>query len=132
MLDLRHEMGDFIVQEGIAAEAQIDDGAVETAGKDVGIGHAGTGGAAALQDTGAVHDDGSIVTGAVQHGLIQRVAFRDAQFQRFHFVIQGKVQQVFPHLGCHAAHQFALMIGADVHLREAGSHKEPFSVNLGI
>ena len=94
--------------------------------------HAGPGGAAALQDAGAVHDDGSIGLGAVQHGLLQRIAFRNAQFQGFYLVVQREVQHIFALHRVHVGHQFALVfltLGAPV---KTGAHKLPFSFHPGI
>lgn len=51
------DVGNLQVEQGVAAEAQVDALTIEPALQDIGVRHAGTGSAAALQDAGAIEYD---------------------------------------------------------------------------
>ena len=127
-----HEPGNLQVQEGVSAESEVNDGAVYAAGEDIGMGHARTRGAAALQDRGAVHHDGAVGDRALNCGLLQGVSFRNTQLQGFHFVVKGQVQHVFTRCGLHVAHQFFLVVCLDGAPFEARAHEPPLPVYPGI
>ena len=133
VLDAGHKFCNLQIQEGVAAEAQIDDGAVKAAGQDIGVGHTRTGGTATLQDAGTVHNDGTVGVGAVQDGLLNGVAFRNAQFQGLDFVVQGQVEHILALHRLHVGHQLALALRfAGLPPLETGTYRFPLPVQIGV
>ena len=55
--DGSNNVGDFEIELAVAAEAEVDHFAVETACEDVGVSHTRTVGTSSLQETCAIHYD---------------------------------------------------------------------------
>ena len=128
-----NELCHFQIQLGIATETQVNHFPVHGAGEDGRMRHAGTGGAAALQDAGAVHHDGPVGLGGIGKRRQHRIALGYADFQEIQAVVQRKIEHVFTHQGIHVRHQFALMVflvGAVP--VEAAAYKTPLAVKEGI
>ena len=109
-----HQAGDFRIQQGVPAEAQVDDFAVQGAGNHAGMGHARTARAAPLQDAGAVHHDRALRAWRRSERLLQGGPFIDPDFEGIDPVIQRQVQHVLPPLRGHVLDQ---AVGARLLLR---------------
>jgi hypothetical protein len=97
-----HEGGDVVIEEGVAAESEVYYFALEGAGEDVGVGHARAGGAAALEDAGAVGDNGTGAAGEVDGGREEGGGGVEADVEGAEAVVEGEVDHPFAGGGLHA------------------------------
>ena len=121
-----HPAGDFRIEEGIAAEAEIDDLPIQAAGQDVRVSHPGTAGAAALKDAGPVHDDRTRPFRALQGRLLDDSPLRNTDFQVRNPVIQRQIDHELPHLRRHVLDD--KRIGRRLLARPAAAGELPLSL----
>ena len=95
------DIGNLKVELTVAAEAEVDDLAVEATLEDVGVGHAGPVGATALQDACAIHNDGFADFGQIDFGEFEGRAGRCADINAVDAVVERQVEEVFAHDGIH-------------------------------
>ena len=94
-VEFGQEVGEFGLHSAVAGKAQVDGGPVQPAAEDGGIGHAGTRGATALGDGGAVEDDGFPAFGRVLGRSGEGAASGDADFDGGDAVVEREVEPVF-------------------------------------
>ena len=103
------EVADGGIHFAVAGEAEVNDGAVETAAEDGGVNHAGAGGGGAVGDGGAVEHNGFF--GAGGEGFELGV-WGDTDGEGFDAVVEGEVGGVFAQAGAEVGDESGADFGA--------------------
>lgn len=131
-----HGAGHARVHLALAGDADVDDLAVEFAGDDVGGGHAGARGTAALEDGGAVGDDLPVRLDEVDASRRDDRAGVNLDKEFVDAVIEGEVDHVLVHLAVEVLDIGRLdlaglvAVGVLLHVGTVGVDMAPYGVTL--